>query len=424
MLEANFSSNYTNEVQNASSNECFSLEESPRWLIGVQATVLSCVFVSSLVGNILIILMVLKYKKLQCHSVVASLNIVVSNLIWSFSHHLPALINLCLRRWVFSSYGCLIIGYLRVELQITRWLLMGVLAFDRFCTVRFPFRYEKRKKSFLMILILVAWITPLLLCIPLSVPNFEGVSFNSVVEVCNLHCLQDKYQPCRIYFTLLFALSLLIGGVVPTLVYIWLYRRARRLRSTAIHVGRMVVQIATGIVVHQPIVEQQNSLRKRAAREWRSICTFSIIFVTVFATGLVYFTFEFVRAVSSETWCDLPLAVKFVVLDFSSSTVALDPILIMRDSDFRWCLKDFFCCRSDIVSEDVEAQLHTHRTSVISIGSLGKSRMPGSRRGSSAFLQPKQDKGSASSSEISNNNIMLSNIPEIQDPSAVSETQR
>lgn len=412
MIESNF--NFTNEVKNSSSNRCYDLKESPSWIIGIQATALSSIFVICLVGNLLIILMVIKYKKLQCHSVVASLNIVVSDLIWSFSHHLPSLINICSRQWVFTSYGCLILSYWRVELQITRWLLMGVLALDRFCTVRFPFRYEKCKKLLLSFLLLAAWIMPMLLCIPLTVPNFQGISLKSDIKVCNLHCLQENNQPCRIYFTLLFAISLLIGGVMPTLVYIWLYRRARRLRSTAIHVGRMVVQVATGIVVHQPIVQQQDSLLKRAAREWRSICTFSIIFVTVFATGLVYFTFELLRAVSSDTWCDFPIALKFVEMDISLATVALDPILIMRDSDFRWCLKDFFNCRSDVVSEEVNTQFHTHyRTSVVSMSSLGITSTPNnSRRGSGVhvFEQTKQDRSNTISSQKS-----LSNIPELQD---------
>lgn len=401
-MESNCTSRSTDNCSNeVVSNECYNLTQSPNWMIGIQATAVSSVFLTSLIGNALIILMVVKYKRLQCHSVVASLNIVASDFIWSLSHHIPALINLCSRRWVFSPYGCLILSFLRVELQITRWLLMGVLALDRFCTVRFPFRYENHKKLILTILLLTAWILPMLLCVPLVIPSFQGISVRSNVQVCNLHCLQENKQGCRIYFTLLFLISLLIGGVMPLLVYMWLYRRARRLRSTAIHVGRMVIEVAAGVVVHQPIVNQQNSLMKRAAREWRSICTFSIIFVTVFATGVVYFTFEFLRAVSSGTWCNLPLALKFIDVDISLSTIALDPILIMRDSDFRWCLKNFLRCRSDTVSENTDTQLQAHhRTSIFSISSQGISKTPNnSRRNSSvlhAFEQLRQLKGETS----------------------------
>jgi len=68
----------------------------------------------------------------------------------------------------------------------------------------------------------------------------------------------------------------------------------------------------------------------------------------VLATGLPIY---FVRLVKLEAHCNIQSF--YTLLQIFTTSTALNPMLIMRDSDFRLCLKDFLCncCRQRIVGD-------------------------------------------------------------------------
>jgi len=78
-----------------------------------------------------------------------------------------------------------------------------------------------------------------------------------------------------------------------------------------------------------------------------------LIFITVLATGLPAYIFYFVRLVKLEAHCKIPILLHFIAVEIFTTSTALDPMVIMRDRDFRLCLKDFLCncCRQRIVGD-------------------------------------------------------------------------
>ena len=239
------------------------------------------------------------------------------------------------------------IGFMGYEFLITRWMIMAVLCIDRFCTVRFPFKYEKYSKCVLISLTLVAWILPFLLSIP-SVIGFGNVGFRQNIPTCVVDC---KNGPCIVYFRILTTASAIIGGVLPIVLYSWMYYRARKLRPSAMTLGRLSIQLASGAVVSQPIAQLEQS---SIDRELRAMLTFALIFVTVLATAIPAYIFLIVRTISEALWCRIPLAVHFVGIEIFLLATALDPILILRDRDFRRCLADLFC-------HCTKSDTHSHR---------------------------------------------------------------
>ena len=72
--------------------------------------------------------------------------------------------------------------------------------------------------------------------------------------------------------------------------------------------------------------------------------------VTALITGLPLYVMELVRTTSFQALCRIPLIVHFLVVDLYSLSTALDPVLIMRHSDFCLCLRDLFCCAKSILA--------------------------------------------------------------------------
>ena len=315
---------------------CYSLEDTPHWMLIAHTVGISLIILTSFAGNGLVLLLVAKYKRLRCRSVIVSLSVVGVDLLITVSFHIPALVSTAMKQWPFNTAGCMAFGFLSFEFTTTRWLIMGVLSIDRFNTVRFPFSYKKYSKYVLITLTLLAWILPALFGTP-SIIGFGDVRFRENIPVCANDCTGNTN--CKLYYVFVLSLTFTVGGFLPTLLYVWLYRHARKLRPSALELGRLSVQVAGGAIVSQPVAQMERNFR-----EIRAVVTFAIIFATVLATGMPAYVFQLLRAVNRDMWCKIPILVHFIHIEIFLSSTALDPLVIMRDRDFRRCLNDLLCC--------------------------------------------------------------------------------
>lgn len=346
---------------------CRSLDEAPQWALGIYAVLVAAIILATVVGNGLVLLLVLRYKRLRCRTVLISLSVTIADVLFALTFHLPILVSVTLQRWPFVDAGCIAFSYLGLDFLITRWLIMGMLAIDRFCTVRFPFSYQKYSKWVLLTLTAIAWVLPVLL----SVPSLDGLfnnTFRTNLGTCLPDChANDKIRLCKLYFTGYLSLSFIFGGLLPILLYVWLYRRARKLRPSTLTLGAMTIQAARGVVIHQPMA-QLGDVR----RDVRAIFTFIIIFVTFLVTGLPAYVLQIVRAVTSPgVICSIPELVTYLVYALLLSSTALDPLVIMRDQDFRHCLKDLLCCCGHWTSSVHNSSVHNAQLSRLPSEGIG-----------------------------------------------------
>lgn len=338
--------------QNTSNETCYDLHEVPVPLLGFHASVIAVIVSATLVGNGLILVLVARYKSLRSRSVIASLSLILADIFWGLCYHFPALVSASAAGWQFGNTGCSVFGLLSIEFLLTRWLVMAVVCIDRFCTVRFPFSYAKYSKCILVVLITTAWILPFIFAFLPAISKLSQGVFRPNIPTCLYSC---ESPVCQLYYGVVVSFSFVIGAIVPTILYIWLYRKARLLRPTAVVLGHMALQTANG-----PENNQHHF-------EWwsRGHLTFVLILVTLVLTSLPAYLMQIFRAADYEDWCRIPISVHFVVqLVFFLST-ALDPLMIMRDRDFRRCLKHMFCCsQNDPFVVDVGYHPNnTHRTS-------------------------------------------------------------
>ena len=132
-----------------------------------------------------------------------------------------------------------------------------------------------------------------------------------------------------------------------------LYRKARKLRPSATKLGKMSVQIAAGTVIQVPLGPLDRDKRER-----RALVTFALIFITFFVTSAPLFFFQILRSLFTDAWCKIPISVHFIVIQVFLCSTLLDPILVMRDRDFRKCLKLFFSCHKCMEADFDTAQFN------------------------------------------------------------------
>ena len=317
-------------------SNCFSLKDTPEWMLVLHAMVILVLIGASLISSSLVLLLVAKYKKLRTHAVIVSLSIIFVDVALVFSYHFPAFVSTVTKHWPFNFGGCLIFGFLSITFILIRWNSMAILAIDRFCTVRFPFSYNKYKRVILIVLIAAAWVVPMLSSATIF-NGFASVSFRQNVPTCLFYA--PTLNRGIIYSSIINTLSFAIGAVLPTILYVWLYYRAWKLRPAATQLGELSVEIA-GSVISLPLGQRQ---RENNFRETRALLTFALIFVSLFVTGIPSYLFQMIRWISLTSWCEIPIFFHFIVVDIFQAVTVLDPILLLRDRDFRIHIKYLFC---------------------------------------------------------------------------------
>ena len=330
--------NFGKTIQDCSN--CFNLAATPTWILVLHSIGSGAFILASSILCILVLVLVIRYKKLQRRAVIVSLSLIIADLLLVCSYHLPVFTSTIVLAWPFEFIGCQIFGFLSTTFIYTRWYMMSVLSADRFFTVRYPFSYEKYSKVSLTIMTLTAWIIPILISMT-CLNILSSVAFRENVPTCLLYA--PTLDRGLVFFSITSTLSFMIGCILPTALYVWLYCKARKLRPSATKLGRMSVQIAAGTVIQVPLGPLDRDKRER-----RALVTFILIFITFFLTSAPLFFFQILRSLFVDAWCKIPIYVHFIVIQVFLSSTLLDPILIMRDRDFRKCLKLFFSCHKCI----------------------------------------------------------------------------
>ena len=333
---------------------CYDLGEAPAAILAIHTSLIAVIVLVTLLGNGLVLIQVARYKVLRTRSVIASLSLIVADVLWGLCYHFPALVSAASSGWQFGKIGCSAFGLLSFEFLLTRWLVMAVICVDRFCTVRFPFSYTKYSKCIIVVLTVAAWVVPLLLAFFPIAAKFSHGSFRPNIPTCLFNC-QDADRLCRLYYGVVISFSFIVGAIVPTILYVWLYRRARRLRPTTVVLGQLSLQTAIGpLGTNQTVCDNHTD---RWSREIQGYITFILIVMTFVATASPAYALQIFRTTDFEDWCKIPIVVHFIVQLIFFSSTALDPLVIMRDQDFRRCLKHMFCCANeDLFVDDVVAR--------------------------------------------------------------------
>ena len=323
----------------------YNLSEEHPVVIAVHSFILSAIILVGVCGNAFVLFLVAKDKRLRYRSVIASLSIVVVDFLLTIFLHGVALTSTLLKKWAYGDDDfntCRMYSIVSSYFVYVRWIALGLIATDRFLTVRFPFHYQRHSKKFLIILTLLVWGCPIIIAGFLSSP-FLKPTFRANVPTCLPSCVNGN-KACRFVNLLLFTATLIVGGVVPSVLYTWMYRHGRQLRVKHT-LGQFTLQTATSTII-QDELPTLNEVRK----ERQTLFTLIIVYLTVLLTSLPQYLVLFVRGINKCAFFSIPIYIHFILLDIFFLSTALDPIVIMRNQDFRIAIKDIFCKRKKNIS--------------------------------------------------------------------------
>ncbi len=126
---------------------------SPAYIESQSWNIIRC----SLFSSTFVLVLLLKFKKLQTLSFSLALQIVLINLVNSLLFATEVISNIA-NQWLFGESICVLVGFLHSLAYITRIVLMFVFVIDRCLTIYLPFSYPKYRLKTVCTLSVIAWL--------------------------------------------------------------------------------------------------------------------------------------------------------------------------------------------------------------------------------------------------------------------------
>lgn len=351
-------------------NETF--EDVEVWERVLHGTNLTILLLATVAGNSFLLVLVLSHKTLQSRSVLISLSLVAADLLITVAWSIQGLANVIAGSCPFGEVGCTILGALTNIGIYARWCIIALITVERFCKILFPFCYARYSKPLLIILSILCWVIAITTAV---IPTLAGAGtfmFRLEYSSCIATCGSNSSDGCLQFYIVLYGLFLSIGGILPMILYFMLciigHRKAYKMKHiqlgtfTAAAGESAVGQSSTGGSATREIAtatggentttlpksskqestgsEETSSTSRSSSSSWggalekKILITFFMIFVNVFVTQLPIYTTSALRS-SEETYSKIPIAVHLLFVQIYLLGSVLDPMLIMRNKDFR-----------------------------------------------------------------------------------------
>uniref|UniRef100_A0A3P9KTH1 G-protein coupled receptors family 1 profile domain-containing protein n=1 Tax=Oryzias latipes TaxID=8090 RepID=A0A3P9KTH1_ORYLA len=192
--------------------------------LGAQLSVLYyLMFVFSLVGNSLVLVVIHRFERLTTVTNILLLNLVISSLVFISSIPLIAA-YLKLKKWIFGSAMCKIMGSVYYLGLYTSVLFLTLLTFDRHLAVVYPLNASHiRNRKYAFFSCAVVWIVSAVACI------IPMITHKTVDSLGTTLCEQDYDNiPSAIGMklrTTWFYLQLIMFLIFPVIVILYCYFR-------------------------------------------------------------------------------------------------------------------------------------------------------------------------------------------------------
>lgn len=296
----------------------------------IHGVVMGLILLSNLVANITVLALVYRYKSLRQKSILVTLGLVLVDLLTGVLWVFQAEASIIAGEWPFGDRACRGFAYFYVATLYVRWCEILAFTNDRFCQIFFPFWYEKWANWLIVISTALAWLIPAIVSLPTII--LDIAAFYLTLTACSVNCGENV--SCANSVIALFGFFIIIGSVIPTIMYILAYIYGWRKKISM----QRRLQMGSGEGI--PRNESINNFLQRFAKERRALTTCFLVFITnIFTNVLIYFTTS-VRS-REEIYQNIPIWVHFLATYIFLLGTVLDPIVVMRTKDFREKLNIF-----------------------------------------------------------------------------------
>ncbi|XP_077772527.1 C-C chemokine receptor type 5-like [Podarcis muralis] len=177
----------------------------------------SLVFICGLLGNSLVVLILIRYKKLKNMTDIYLLNLAISDLLFIFS--LPFWAHYAAREWVFGDTMCRILSGVYCVGFYSGSFFIILLTIDRYLAiVHAVFALKARTITYGTLTSVVTWVVALFASVPEFI--FHHVQKESGNYKCTIHYPSEKEKEWKQFLTLM---KFILGLALPAVIIVFCY---------------------------------------------------------------------------------------------------------------------------------------------------------------------------------------------------------
>ncbi|XP_034985955.1 C-C chemokine receptor type 5-like [Zootoca vivipara] len=177
----------------------------------------SLVFIFGLLGNSLVVLILIRYKKLKSMTDIYLLNLAISDLLFIFS--LPFWAYYAAHEWIFGDAMCKILSGIYCVGFYSGSFFIILLTIDRYLAiVHAVFALKARTITYGTFTSVATWVVALLASLPEFV--FHHVQMESESHSCTIHYPTQKEKEWKQFITLM---KFILGLAIPAVIIIFSY---------------------------------------------------------------------------------------------------------------------------------------------------------------------------------------------------------
>lgn len=313
-------------VSNLTNSSCPALAEATNGEKAAKTLAYALVIFVAFLGNVLVIGVVYKNKKMRTITNFQIVNMSVADILITVAA-MPATVFQIYQgsRWPFGSVPCKLVVFLQGISVSCSVFTMACIAIDRFCAILFPYkRYIDQRRCNIMIGL--CWFLAVLLQSPTLYAMKISVAANQASCIEDWEPLFDNESSPKVYTVILFVsmymFPLLVIAILYTAIshFLWRHKtpgsdvaKARKDRSKAAKVIKMLVII---------------------------VVIFAVCWLPIFVTQFVMFF--------AEPKCGVSPSLSFIGFFLSHANSAVNPAIygIFNDNfraGFKQLLRSWFC---------------------------------------------------------------------------------
>ena len=321
-----FFCNFTND------SDCSTLFEQVHVsFTAIQATLAIIIVFTSIPINLLLIAAMIYYHKVLDNSVIIVILVLISNTIVSVFVTGQIAISAIARSWFLGRLGCQIIAFIGACGLTLRWITVGLVSFDRFCRVFWPFAYQRHEKKVIITILITSCAVAILLP-TVVVWLCNSYAFNVSIPGCVFTVAPDNSLLETVTTNTIFAVSFIFCLFFPGIFYTIVYYKARKIRKSN--------QVAPAMVENSDTTSERREAQRRANQ---ATLRFVLMMFVFFAVNFLIMTDLVIRVITQElevsTKILIPLGFLFSIL--IPSYVLVDVAIIFSDKQQREAVKNF-----------------------------------------------------------------------------------
>ena len=296
----------------------------PQEVRTLQATVYVIELILGTILNTSLILLIVFRKSLHQRGFATAVLILLTNIgfavpLFSTSAH-TALVG----QWTLGDGFCQFIAFNNQMFQSQRWLLTAVLVIDRALTINRPLKYEKHGTRVVLILSAVALAAGFLNGIILPSILQSCIGYVPGIKTCFFRYLTSN-RSCGLYLSSSTTTLVLLGGVLPFILYIWMFYKAKKVQAQIV-----------------PSTQHSTTSSRRSVSQ-KQILTIFIFYWTLLGCSLPYyfsFLFMFLSLIAESLSGAIAGYYSLILTQvIFHGLVIADPIALMWNKDVKQELK-------------------------------------------------------------------------------------